>query len=103
MQKKSRTHADMSDSSKPDATIDDAEKESFSIIKWAMAATGAVLVLVVAWVVAGIVAFVHSLMCIGKTPALWRGIMGVLVALMVGPFYWVYWYIDDEYCTGKLV
>lgn len=58
-------------------------------------------VLAIAWAVLGIAAFIYSLMCIPKTPTLLKGIFGVLLSVLLGPLYWVYWYVDKGYCRGS--
>ena len=64
--------------------------------------SSAVVLLSVAWVIAGIAAFLYSLICIGKTASLTRGIIGLILAILIGPFYWVYWYFDPEYCRAHV-
>jgi hypothetical protein len=63
---------------------------------------GIITVLGIAWVLLGIAGFIYSLICTpsNKTPSAMRAILGVLIAFVFGPFYWVYWYLDKDYCRG---
>jgi hypothetical protein len=61
----------------------------------------AMTLLVIVWWAMGIAAFVYSLVCIGKTPSTWRSVLGVVLALLLGPFYFVYLWADPAYCRGE--
>jgi hypothetical protein len=37
----------------------------------------------------------------GKTPSLARSIIGIVMAVLFGPLYWVYWFFDKDYCRGS--
>jgi hypothetical protein len=52
------------------------------------------------WAVAGIAAFIYSLVCVGKTQSLMRAILGIVLAAFLGPLYWIYWFYDKEYCRA---
>jgi hypothetical protein len=56
------------------------------------------LVLAFIWVVAGIAAFIVSLMCFGKRGPLSHQVIGVILAVLFGPFYWIYFIVDKKYC-----
>lgn len=57
-----------------------------------------IALLAIAWAAMGLVAFVYSLFCMAKTPSLMKGIFGVVLAILTGPLFFVYWYIDKDYC-----
>jgi hypothetical protein len=61
----------------------------------------AVIIFAVAWVLAGIIAFVFSLVCAGKTPDAARIFLGILIAIFFGPLYWIYFFVDKAYCRSK--
>lgn len=56
------------------------------------------LVVAFIWVVAGIAAFIVSLMCFGKKGPLSHQVIGVILAVLFGPFYWIYFIVDKKYC-----
>ncbi len=64
------------------------------------AGSSVVIGLSVLWALMGLAAFIYSLVCMGKTPSLPRAILGVLMAVLFGPLYFIYWYFDPEYCRG---
>lgn len=59
-----------------------------------------ILMFAIVWVVLGIAAFIHSIVCMGRTPSMSRALIGLLMAIFFGPFYWIYWYADGEYCRS---
>lgn len=65
------------------------------------AGSSALIGLSIVWALMGLAAFIYSLVCIGKTPSVARSIIGVLMAVLFGPFFFVYWYFDKDYCRGK--
>jgi hypothetical protein len=50
------------------------------------------------WFILGLIAFVYSLVCFGKSGSLLEKIIGFLLALFFGPFYWVYYAANSNYC-----
>lgn len=52
------------------------------------------------WSLLGLAAFIYSLVCVGKTPSLVRGIAGIVISAIFGPFYWLYWAFDKNYCRN---
>lgn len=54
--------------------------------------------LAIAWIVLGIAAFIYSLVCAGKTKSTGKIVLGVLLAIFFGPFYWIYYLADKNYC-----
>lgn len=73
------------------AAISDGMKTVF-----AMASVFAIL-----WIAAGIAAFVMSIMCFGKSGTGAQHIIGVLLAIFFGPFYWIYYFAVASYCRGS--
>lgn len=57
-------------------------------------------VMAVAWAVIGLAGFFYSLFCVTKTPSILKGIFGVALSILIGPLYFVYWYVDQDYCRG---
>lgn len=56
--------------------------------------------LAVGWVLLGVAGFIYSIICVGKTKSIWKGIWGIAVAVMMGPLFWVYHYVDKDYCRA---
>jgi len=56
-------------------------------------------VLVLGWVLFGIAGFVMSLWCIGFTGNFGEKFIGVIIAMILGPWYWLYFYSVPTYCA----
>jgi hypothetical protein len=50
------------------------------------------------WVFLGIVAFIMSLICFGKSGTLVDKILGLLLAFIFGPFYFFFFAFNKNYC-----
>ncbi len=60
-------------------------------------AIGSLFVLV--WIFLGLAALITSIICITKTSAAPAdNIIGLLLALFLGPFYWIYFIAKANYC-----
>jgi hypothetical protein len=58
-----------------------------------------IALIIIFWIVAGIAAHLTSLACIGGS-GFWQNIWALLIAILLGPFYWLYYYFmkDKGYC-----
>jgi hypothetical protein len=56
-------------------------------------------VLVLGWVLFGIAGFLMSLWCIGFTGNFGEKFIGVIIAMILGPWYWLYFYSVPTYCA----
>lgn len=82
-------------------TKEDEEVESKVVhVKGGVAIT--VILLIVVWVVAGIAAFITSLVCFGKSGTTGQHVIGLLLSLFLGPFYWIYFFAVKGYCGSNL-
>lgn len=54
---------------------------------------------VLVWVLFGIAGFVMSLWCIGFTGNFGEKFMGIVIAIILGPWYWLYFYSVPTYCA----
>jgi hypothetical protein len=54
----------------------------------------------IVWALMGLAGFIYSLVCMGKTPSVARAVIGIVMAVLFGPLYWVYWFFDKDYCRG---
>ena len=50
------------------------------------------------WFIAGLLAFVASLICFGFNGSISDKFLGVLLVLILGPFYWLYFIYNSNYC-----
>ena len=50
------------------------------------------------WVFIGLVAFIMSLVCFGRSGSTFEKIMGLLLAIFFGPFYFLFYVFNGEYC-----
>lgn len=58
----------------------------------------AIIVIVILWIVAGIAAFIMSLVCFGYNGSTADKIIGFLLAFLFGPFYWIFYNYNKNYC-----
>ena len=62
---------------------------------------GVTMMLLLAWVVLGVGAFIMSLVCISKKGSSGgQNVIGLLLALLLGPFYWLYFLGSSTYCKA---
>lgn len=53
------------------------------------------------WFIVGLLAFIVSLVCFGFNGSIGDKFLGLIVALIIGPFYWFYFIFNDNYCTTR--
>ena len=63
--------------------------------------SSAILVIVILWLLAGIAAFIWSLVCFGRSGTMAQKIIGLLLSMFLGPFYWIYFYVSKDYCRSQ--
>ena len=71
---------------------DDNKSASDNFISWFL------FLFVCVWLLAGALAFLWSIMCFGKSGSMAQQIVGLLLAILFGPFYWLYFYSVKKYC-----
>ena len=71
------------------------EKKEETQSAWSSALIGLIVVI---WTVLGISAFVMSLLCFGKSGSTSQQIFGFILAVIFGPFYWIYYMVAKKYC-----
>lgn len=52
------------------------------------------------WAIVGIAAFIMSIVCFGRSGTTSQHVVGLVLAILFGPFYWIYYYVAKGYC-GK--
>lgn len=75
-----------------DMRMYEREDETYDFASWFL------LLIVLVWTVAGIVAFLWSIICFGKSGTMSQQIVGLLLAIFFGPFYWLYYFSVKKYC-----
>ena len=55
---------------------------------------------VIAYVIAGFLAYVWSIACIGRTGSFGANVGGIILAIVFGPFYWLYFIFHKGYCVA---
>jgi hypothetical protein len=59
----------------------------------------ALIVFLSIWSLLGVIAFFTSLVCFGfRSSSVDQKVLGLLVAIILGPFYWLYFYFAKDYC-----
>ncbi len=53
------------------------------------------------WVIVGTIAFIISLFCFGFSGSITEKIIGLVLAIFFGPFYFIYFYLNKNYCGRK--
>ena len=57
-----------------------------------------ILVCILIWFLIGIIGFLLSLVCFGRSGTIIQKLGGFGIALLTGPFFWVYYFLDTSYC-----
>lgn len=57
-----------------------------------------IIAFVLVWVILGFSAFIMSLVCFGYSGTLAHHVIGLLLSIFVGPFYWIYFISMKSYC-----
>ena len=58
-------------------------------------------VVAASWVLFGILAFFFSLVCFGYSGSFGEKVFGFILAIIFGPFYFVYYFADGAYCRAN--
>jgi len=53
------------------------------------------------WFIAGLLGFIFSIVCFGFNGSIGDKFLGLLIVLAVGPFYWLYFIYNNNYCTTR--
>ena len=52
------------------------------------------------WVVFGLAGFAMSLVCFGYSGNVGEKILGVILSIILGPLFWLYYYASSSYCKA---
>lgn len=55
-------------------------------------------ILLVIWIILGITAFIMSIICFGRSGSTSQHIIGLLLAIFFGPFFWIFYFFVPDYC-----
>ena len=56
------------------------------------------LIFIIIWIIIGFIAFITSLVCFGRSGTIAEKIIGLLLAILFGPFYFIFFFADSTYC-----
>ncbi len=79
-------------------TPNEPKKEVSNGTKFAF---GGLLIFLIIWMIIGIIAFITSIICFGYSGSMTEKVIGLLLALIFGPFYFLYFYLNKNYCGKK--
>ena len=74
--------------------------EAEKVVKRSIAVVIMIGIFILLWVVFGIAAFIMSIVCFGYSGSTGQHVIGLLLAIFFGPFYWIYFLVVKSYC-GK--
>ena len=57
-----------------------------------------IIFILILLVVLGIIAMIWSLICFGRSGTIFEKFIGVVIAFFVGPFYFIYYFANKNYC-----
>ena len=58
------------------------------------------VVIMFIWALLGILAFITSLVCFAYDGSFMQNWVGFLTAIIMGPFYWIFYAYSDGYCAS---
>ncbi len=58
-----------------------------------------IIIILLIYVISGILAFIMSLVCFAYGGSVNDKALGLLLSFVTGPFYWLYFIYNSEYCT----
>ena len=53
---------------------------------------------IILWLITGFIAFITSAICFIRSGTIGEKILGLLLALLLGPFYFIFFIFADNYC-----
>jgi hypothetical protein len=60
------------------------------------------IIFTIIWVALGVAAFIMSLVCFGYSGTTAQQVIGLILAILFGPFYWIYYLVVKNYCRGPV-
>jgi hypothetical protein len=59
-----------------------------------------ILIFLIVWITGGIISFIASMMCLNYDAPTKDKILGVVFSIIAGPFYWIYYAYNINYCNN---
>lgn len=59
-------------------------------------------IFIIIWVALGVGAFIMSLVCFGYSGTTAQQVIGLVLAMFFGPFYWIYYGVVKNYCKKQI-
>ena len=56
------------------------------------------LIIIAIWVILGIAGFIMSIVCFGRSGSTSQHVVGLLLAILFGPIYWIFYFVVPDYC-----
>lgn len=82
----------MSDDDKKAEAVSKGAVASFSVLGFL------IITFIWVWIIAGLLGFLASIICFGYNGSISDKFLGVLIVLVIGPFYWLYFIYNSNYC-----
>lgn len=57
-----------------------------------------IVIIILIWAILGITGFIMSLVCFGRSGTTSQHVIGLLITLFLGPFYWIFYFAVPDYC-----
>ena len=57
-----------------------------------------IMILVAVWVILGIAGIIMSIVCFGRSGSTSQHVVGLLLAILFGPIYWIFYFVVPDYC-----
>jgi hypothetical protein len=57
-----------------------------------------IYIFILLWALLGLIAFIMSLVCFGRSGTLVEKILGLLLAVFFGPLYFIFYVFNTKYC-----
>jgi hypothetical protein len=57
-----------------------------------------IALIVLIWAISGLLGFIMSLICLGYKGSASHKFIGFILAFLFGPFYWLYYIYNSNYC-----
>jgi fatty acid desaturase len=58
----------------------------------------AIYIFILLWALIGLIAFITSLVCFGRSGSTTEKIIGLLLAIFFGPLYFIFYAFNSNYC-----
>lgn len=75
-----------------------SDKEIDSVGNGAISTMMIIIILMFIWTLLGLVAFIMSIVCFARSGSTFEKVMGLLLALFLGPLYFLFFSFSNTYC-----